>query len=144
MVRADRDYVIPVVVRVYRVEMVVARFPAKHAKDNLLNLLGKGHLQIFPIDVALVRKNEAEPLHRDFLLRKHLFEMLFLKLPLSHEDVSEQIVEPADGGVGMNDHSLLENDAHCFTVALERQKPRLPLHPDELKNIGKSEVFQSS
>ena len=119
-------------------------FPSKHAKDDLLNLLGKGRLQRIPIDVTLVRENEAEPLHRDFLLRKHLFEMLFAKLPLSHEDASEQIVEPADGGVGMNDHSLLEDDAHRLAVALERQKARLSLHPDELKNIGKSEVFQSS
>ena len=67
--------------------------------------------------------------------------MLFLKLSLSHEDVSEQIVEPADSGVGMNDHSLLEDDAHRFAVALERQKARFSLHPDDLTNIGKSEVF---
>ncbi len=89
-------------------------------------------------------RNEAEPLHGNFLLREGLFEDFFPHLALANEDVAEEIVESSHCRVRVDDHPLLEHDAHGLALALEREQTGLTLHPDELKDIGEREIFQGA
>src|SRR3990172_10776589 len=145
VIGGNRNDVFAVVVHLVGwIEVIVAILPTEDPKDDLLHLFGEGFLQVPRRDVALIGQDVSQPLHGHFLPGQSLFEISFLQLALTHQDVSQEVVQPPYRGVRMHDLAALEHDDDGLSIVFQCQQAGLALHADQLKDVRKREVSKRS
>jgi hypothetical protein len=145
VVGAHRAEVLAVVVHGFAGrEVVLAVAPAEDLEHDLRDLDADRVLEVLLRDVALRDEHVAQALQGLLLRGQRLLEPLLAQLALLDEHVAQPVLEALGGGVGVDDHAVLEEDGHLVLLVLQGEEAGLPLQADELEDVREPEVLDGS